>query len=120
MNADHFPSLSSSQKNTTAAFGLPKHSQPDDQTRVERLRHQKIPPIAVIDSNSIAVSNLPLKFSWVSKEQEINEDCIQSTDQKQLTEQSAQRIGEDAKTRVAQQTRTVEEKVKWVGPKKAN
>lgn len=132
MNADHFPPLSSSQKNTTAAFGLPKHSQPDDQTRVERLRHQKIPPIAVIDSNSIAVSNLPLKFSWISKEQEINEDCIRSTDQilkklrppmmnqKQLTEQSAQRTGEGAKTRVEQQTLTVEEKGKWVGPKKSS
>lgn len=69
MNADHFAPLSSSAKNPSVAIGLPKHSQPDDLTRIERICHHKIPPVAVVDSNSIAVGNLPIKFSWAGSKQ---------------------------------------------------
>jgi hypothetical protein len=82
MNADHFPPLNSSQKNPTVAFGFPKHSQPDDPTRADRLRHHKIPPIAAADSQTIAVGNLPIQFSWASKDPSgDNRDCIRSNDQ---------------------------------------
>jgi hypothetical protein len=82
MNADHFPPLNSSQKNPTVAFGFPKHSQPDDPTRADRLRHHKIPPIAAVDSQTIAVGNLPIQFSWDSKDPSgDNRDCIRSNDQ---------------------------------------
>ena len=49
------------------AFGLPKHSQLKDSDRVERLHHCKLPPVAAVDSNSIAIGNLPIHFSWSSK-----------------------------------------------------
>lgn len=90
MNAEHFPPLSSSQKNCSVAFGLPKHSQPDDPTRAERLRHHKIPPIAAVDAQTIAVGNLPIQFSWASKDLSSGDDrdCIRTTDQILQTLQS--------------------------------
>jgi hypothetical protein len=61
---------------------LPKHSQPDDLTKFERIHHHKIPPVFVVDSNSIAVGNLPIKFSWAgSKQRENMADYIHSTHQ---------------------------------------
>ena len=64
---DRFPPLSSKQKSPKVAFGLPKHSQLSDLDRVERLRHCNLPPVAAVDSNSIAIGNLPIHFSWSSK-----------------------------------------------------
>lgn len=49
------------------AFRLPKHSQLKDSDRVERLHHCKLPPVAAVDSNSIAIGNLLIHFSWDSK-----------------------------------------------------
>lgn len=69
MNANHFPPLSLAQKNPVVSVGLPKHYQPDDTVRYDRMKHHKIPPIAMVDSNSIAVGNLPIQFTWVSKDQ---------------------------------------------------
>ena len=83
LNADHFPPLSSARKNPTVVLGLPKHSQPDDPTRVNRLRHHKIPPIVVVDSRSITVGNLPIQFSWAGREPAGTREpeCIRSTEQ---------------------------------------
>jgi hypothetical protein len=90
LNANHFLPLSLSQKNCSVAFGLPKHSQPDDPTRAERLRHHKIPPIAALDAQTIAVGNLPIQFSWASKDLSNGDvrDCIRTTDQILQTLQS--------------------------------
>jgi hypothetical protein len=79
-----------SQKNCSVAFGLPKHSQPDDPTRAQRLRHHKIPPIAAVDAQTIAVGNLPIQFSWASKDLSSGDDrdCIRTTDQILQTLQS--------------------------------
>ena len=49
------------------AFGLPKHSQLTDLDRVERIRHGNLPLVAAVDSNSIAIGNLPIHFSWSNK-----------------------------------------------------
>ena len=68
-SADHFPQMSSSHKIATVAFGLPKHSQPDSLTRVKRMNHMKLPPVVAPDGNSISVSNLPLRFSWMCNDQ---------------------------------------------------
>ena len=67
LSFDRFLPLSSKQKSPKVAFGLPKHSQLSDLDRVERLRHGKLPPVAAVDSNSIAIGNLPIHFSWSSK-----------------------------------------------------
>ena len=67
LSFDRFLPLSSKQKSPTVAFGLPKHSQLSDLDRVERLRHYNLPPVATVDSNSIAIGNLPIHFSWSSK-----------------------------------------------------
>jgi hypothetical protein len=63
VNADHFPSLGSAHKNPSVAFGLTKHSQPDDVGCFDKMKHHKIPSIAVVDSHSIAVGNLLIQFS---------------------------------------------------------
>ena len=65
------------------AFGLPKHSQLKDSDRVERLRHCKLPPVAAVDSNSFAIGNLPIHFSWDSKLGDVlrGDDMIKSTEQ---------------------------------------
>lgn len=60
LNADHFSPLNSSQKNPTVAFGFPKHSQPNEQSRADKLRHYRVPPIAAVNSQTIAVGNLPI------------------------------------------------------------
>ena len=67
LSFDHFPPSSSKQRSPKVAFGLPKHSQLSDLDRVERLRHGKLPPVAAVDSNSIAIGNLLIHFSWTSK-----------------------------------------------------
>jgi hypothetical protein len=67
IRADHFPPLSSSRENLSIAMGLPKHSQPDAATRVDRIKHTKVPPIALVDESSNAVGNLPLHFTWESR-----------------------------------------------------
>ena len=67
LSFDHFPPLSSKQRSPKVAFGLPKHSQLSDLDRVEHLRHGNLPPVTVVDSNSIAIGNLPIYFSWSSK-----------------------------------------------------
>ena len=67
LSFDRFLPLSSKQKSPKVAFGLPKHSQLSDLDRVERFRHCNLPPVATVDSNSIAIGNLPIHFSWSSK-----------------------------------------------------
>ena len=67
LSFDHFPPSSSKQRSPKVAFGLPKHSQLSDLDRVERLCHGKLPPVAAVDSNSIAIGNLPIHYSWSSK-----------------------------------------------------
>ena len=63
MNANHFPPLSLVHKNPTVAIRLPKHSQPDNLARFDRIKHHNVPPIVVVDSHSIVVGNLPIQFS---------------------------------------------------------
>ena len=63
LSFDRFPPLSSKQKSPKVAFGLPKHLQLSDLDRVEGLRHGKLPLVAAVDSNSIAIGNLPIHFS---------------------------------------------------------
>ena len=67
LSSDHLPPLSSKQRSPKVAFRLPKHSQLSDLDRVERLCHGKLPPVAVVDSNSIAIGNLPIHLSWNGK-----------------------------------------------------
>ena len=67
MSFDRFLPLSSKQKSPTVAFGLPKHSQLSDLDRVEHFHHCNLPLVAVVDSNLIAIGNLPIHFSWSSK-----------------------------------------------------
>lgn len=67
LSEEHFPPLSSRRQIKSVAFGLPKHSQPDEPIRAERLQHMHMPPIAAVDSNTIVVANLPLSFNWNSK-----------------------------------------------------
>ena len=67
LSFDRFSPLSSKQKSPKVAFGLPKHSQLSDLDRVEHLRHGNLPPVTVVDSNSIAIGNLQIHFSWSSK-----------------------------------------------------
>lgn len=67
LNAEHFSSNNLNQQSPSVALGLPKHSQPEDSIRLKRIQHQQLPPIAMVGSNSIAVGNLPIQFSWESK-----------------------------------------------------
>ncbi|CAD6251471.1 unnamed protein product [Miscanthus lutarioriparius] len=53
LNIDKFPPLTPGQGRPTVSFGLPKHSQPAEDTRHDRLHNQRPPPIAAIGSNSI-------------------------------------------------------------------
>lgn len=53
------------------SFGLPKHSQTGDETRHDRLHNQRPPPVVAIGSNSIIVGDLPIKFMWNSRAQEM-------------------------------------------------
>lgn len=69
LNAEHFPPLSSTRDSPSVPVGFPKHSQPDDSTREKCIRHQKLPPIAIVDDNSIVVGNLPINFCWQSQVQ---------------------------------------------------
>lgn len=69
MNANHFPPLSLAQKNPIVSFELPKHYQPEDTVRYDRMKLHKIPPIVVVDSNFIAVGNFLIQFTQVSKDQ---------------------------------------------------
>jgi hypothetical protein len=121
-----------SQKNYSVAFGIPKHSQPDDPTRAQRLRHHKIPPIAAVDAQTIAVGNLPIQFSWASKDLSSGDDrdCIRTTDQILQTLQSPvgiqnqdlqKKVAEkrdqgSGKILLAQKRLTTEEKAKHIGP----
>ena len=45
--------------------------------------HCNLPPVAAVDSNSIAIGNLPIHFSWDSKLGDVlrGDDMIKSTEQ---------------------------------------
>jgi len=62
LSYDKFPPLTPGQGKPSVSFGLPKHSQPTNETRHERLHDQRPPPVAAIGSNSILVGDLPIKF----------------------------------------------------------
>ena len=83
MNANHFPPLSLVQKNPTVAIGLPKHLQPDNLARFDRIKHHKVPSIVVVDSYSIVVGNLPIQISWIIMDQlnKADNGCARSTEQ---------------------------------------
>jgi len=48
LNSDCFPPLSSGQKTPTMAFGLPKHSQPNNSDPIEKIHLFNLPPIAAV------------------------------------------------------------------------
>ncbi|XP_021304717.1 uncharacterized protein LOC8062495 isoform X2 [Sorghum bicolor] len=67
LNFDKFPPLTPGQGKPLISFGLPKHSQPTEETRQGRLHDQRPPPVVAIGSNSILVGDLPIQFRWNSK-----------------------------------------------------
>ena len=71
LSYDKFPPLTPGQGKPSVSFGLPKHSQPANETRHERLHDQRPPPVAAIGYNSILVGDLPIKFMWNSKASDI-------------------------------------------------
>lgn len=58
------PTIEFEEENSCSSFWAPEHSQMSNTDQVERLRHCNLPPIAAVDSKSIAIGNLPIHFSW--------------------------------------------------------